>query len=121
MPATVTPTSYLAGCKAVTSNSDGSADPGDFANSTEYFCIPLATLTGAVSDDIRPSLGDIRKIMLALETAVYDAYQAIATADRPTKWLNNRSSSVSDSADVITRNFNNQFFTEVSGEEVAAE
>lgn len=121
MAINVVPTSYLAGCKAVTSNSDGSADPADFANSTEYFCIPLSTLTGAISADIHPSTGNISKILFALETAIHDAREAITSADRPTKWLNNRSQNFNSAGDVITRTFVNQFLTEVSGEEVAAE
>ena len=121
MPATVTPTSYLAGLRLVTSNSDGSADPADFANSTQYLCIPMSSLPELTSVEANPSTGDFRKIMFAIEDAVYTAYIAIAAADRPTKWLNSRSSSVSDSSDVLTRNFTNQFTTTTKGEEVASE
>jgi len=121
--ANITPTSYLAGCKTFTAASDGAytATAGTFANNAEYFCIPLSTLTGAVSNDIRPSLGDIRKIMFAFETAIYDAYDAIAVADRPTRWINSRSQSFSSDGLNITRNFNHQITTAVSGEEVIDE
>ena len=121
MAINVVPTSYLAGCKSVTSDGSGAAAGASFANSTQYFCIPLATLTGAVSDDIHPSTGDIRRILLAFETAIYDAREAITSADRPVKWLNSRSNSFNTAGDVITRTLVNQFLTEVSGEEVAAE
>lgn len=119
--ATVTPTSYLAGLKLVTSESDGSAVASAFANSTQYLCIPMSSLPELTGTEANPTTGDFRKIQFAIEAAVYDAYQAIPSADRPTKWLCNRSSSVSDASDIITRNFTNQFNTETSGEEVADE
>jgi len=119
--ATTTPTSYLAGLKLVTSNSDGSADPADFANSTQYLCIPMSSLPELTAVEANPSTGDIRKIMFAFETAIYDAYDAIATADRPTRWINSRSQSFSSDGLNITRNFNHQITTAVSGEEVIDE
>lgn len=121
MPANTIPTSYLAGCKSVTSDGSGALAGASLANATQYFCIPLATLTGAISADIHPTTGDIRKIIFALETALYNAYLAIAVADRPAKWDCNRSSNFNDATDVVTRVFVNQFSTETSGEEVAAE
>jgi hypothetical protein len=121
MPINIVPTSYLAGCRSVTSDGAGALASAALANSTEYLCIPLATLTGAVSDDIHPTTGDIRKIMFALETAVYDAAQVLAAADRPTKWTLARSQSFNSSGATITRNFIHQFNTEVAGEEVADE
>lgn len=119
--ATTTPTSYLAGLKLVTSNSDGSADPADFANSTQYLCIPMSSLPELDGTEANPSSGDFRKIMFAIEDAVYNAYQAIASADRPAKWINTRSSSISDSTDITTRNFVNQFYTTATGEDVSNE
>lgn len=121
MPANIIPTTYLAGCKAPTSDGSGALAGGSLANSTQYLCIPLATLTGAVTGDIDPATGDIRKIMFALETALYDAYQAVTSADRPAKWTCNRSSNYNDATDIVTRVFVNQFSTETSGEEVADE
>lgn len=121
MPATTTPTSYLAGLKLVTSDGSGAAANGSFANSTQYLCIPMSSLPQLTGTEANPSTGDFRKIMFAIEDAVYDSYQAVASADRPTKWVNNRSSSISDSSDITTRNFTNQFSTEATGEEVAAE
>lgn len=118
---TTTPTSYLAGLKLVTSDGAGAAASSSFANSTQYLCIPMSTLPQLTGTEANPSTGDIRKIMFAFEEAVYNAYQAIAVADRPARWLCNRSSSISDVLDVITRNFQNQFSTESSGEEVIAE
>lgn len=119
--ATVTPTSYLAGLKLVTSDGSGAAANGSFANSTQYLCIPMSSLPELTGTEANPTTGDFRKIQFAIEAAVYNAYQAIASADRPTKWLCSRSSSVSDASDIITRNFTNQFNTETSGEEVADE
>lgn len=117
--ATITPTSYLAGLKLVTSNSDGSADPGDFANSLQYLCIPMSSLPELDGTEANPSSGDIRKIMFAFETAIYNAYEAVA--DHPTRWISSRSQSFSSTGLTITRNFNHQITTSVSGEEVVAE
>jgi len=121
MPADVTPITYLSGCNNITADGSGGAADGSFTPAEEYFCIPLSDLPGAISADIDAGTGDIRKIIFALETALYTAYQGLATEDRPTKWLCNRSSSVSDSSGILTRNFVNQFSTELSGEEVVDE
>lgn len=121
MPANIIPTTYLAGIKAPTSDGSGALAAASLDNSTQYLCIPLSTLTGAVAGDIHPTTGDIRKIMFALETAVYEACQAVTSADRSAKWTCNRSSNVNDATDIVTRVFVNQFSTETTGEEVAPE
>lgn len=118
---TLTPTSYLAGLKLVTSDGSGSAAGGSFANSTQYLCIPMSSLPELTGTEANPTTGDIRKIMFAFETAIYDAYQAIPSVDRPSRWLNSRSQSFSSDGLTITRNFNHQITTGVSGEEVVAE
>jgi hypothetical protein len=122
MPATTTPTSYLAGLKLVTSDGSGAASTGSFANATQYLCIPMSSLPELTGTEANPSTGDFRKIMFAIEDAVYASYvaqQALSTA--PTKWVCARTSSINDSSDVVTRNFVNQFFTTTTGEEVASE
>lgn len=121
MPATTTPTSYFPGLKLVTSESDGAVLAGGLANSKTYLCINLDDAPELTSVEANPSTGDMRKIVFALEAALYAAVQGIAAADRPAKWTNNRQSSVNDSDDVIARTYVNQFITEISGEEVAAE
>ena len=121
MPADIIPTTYLAGVKAPTSDGSGALAGGSLANSTQYLCIPLATLTGAIAADIHPTTGDIRKIMFALETAIFDAVQLVPIADRPARWTNNRSSNFNDATGIVSRVFVNQFSTETTGEEVAAE
>ena len=121
MPANIIPTTYLAGVKAPTSDGSGALAGASLANSTQDLCIPLATLTGAVAGDIDPTTGDIRKIIFALETALYAAYQAVTVADRPARWTCNRSSNINDASGIVTRVFVNQFSTETTGEEVAAE
>lgn len=121
MPANIIPTTYLAGVKAVTSDGSGALVGGSLANGTEYFCIPLATLTDAISADIHPTTGDIRKILFALNTAIFNTSQAVTFADRPAKWTCNRSSNFNDATGIVSRVFVNQFSTETTGEEVAAE
>ena len=119
--ATTIPTSYLAGLKLVTSESNGSALSASFANSTQYLCIPMSSLPELTAVEANPSSGDIRKIMFAFETAIYNAYNAIAVDNRPTRWTNSRSQSFSSDGLTITRNFNHQIVTGVSGEEVVNE
>ena len=119
--ATITPTSYLAGLKLVTSDGSGAAAGGSLANAAQYLCIPLASLPDLDGTEANPSSGDIRKIMFAFETAIYNAYEAVAEADRPTRWISSRSQSFNSTGLTITRNFNHQITTSVSGEEVVAE
>lgn len=121
MPATTTPTSYLPGLKLVTSESDGAVLAGGLANSKTYLCINLDDVPELTSVEANPATGDMRKIVFALEAALYDAMQAVDSADRPAKWTNNRQSSFNDTSGVISRTFVNQFSTTVSGVEVAAE
>lgn len=121
MPATVTPTSYFPGLKLVTSDGSGAASAASFANSKTYLCINLDDVPELTDVEANPATGDMRKIVFAIEQALYLAMQAITSADRPAKWTNNRSSSVNDSSDIVSRVFVNQFSTEIAGEEVAAE
>lgn len=118
--ATVIPTSYLAGLRLVTSDGSGAASAASFASSTQYLCIPMSSLPELTETEANPSTGDIRKIIFAFEFAIYDAWTAIASADRPTTWVSGLTSSISGSGS-ITRNFVHQIRTGISGEEVADE
>lgn len=115
-----TPTTHIAGLKLVTSDGSGAAAGGSFANSTQYLCIPMSSIPEVSAVEANPATGDIRKIVFGILDAWQAAYDAMATADRPGKWIAALSSSISGD-DIITRNFVNQFSTEVSGEEVADE
>jgi len=121
MPATTTPTSYLPGLKLVSSDGSGAASAASFANSKQYLCLLMDDIPELDPAEADPTSGDMRKIVFALEAAIYAAYQAIAAADRPAKWVSQRSSAINDADDVISRNFVNQFTTETTGEEVADE
>jgi hypothetical protein len=119
--AIIAPNSYFAGLKLVTSNSDGSADPGDFSNSVQYICIPLTSLPELTALEAHPSDGDIRKFMFAFETAAYLAYEGKAVADRPARWISSRTEGFNSGGITLTRYFNHQITTGISGEEVIAE
>ena len=78
----------------------------------------LPQLTDVEAD---PTTGDIRKLMYALSEALYQAYNAIATADRPTKMAVYRGTSTNEQTGVITRNYTFNFSLVSSGEEVVTE
>jgi hypothetical protein len=85
--------------------------------------IPLASLPETDAAEADATTGDFRKVMLAIMECVYQAYLALPTADRPTKMVVNRSSSVNDTTDVITRTYAVAFSAEaaVGGIEVIDE
>jgi len=85
--------------------------------------IPLASLPETDATEADGSTGNISKVMLALNEELYQAYIALASADRPTKMVITRNTSVNDTTGVITRTYAYSFQTEaaVGGIEVIAE
>ena len=96
------PTTHLSGYLLLTS--DGSGDISGAANSTEYVLVPLATLAGLDSDEAHGTTGSWRKIVRAFVDVFYTAYNAMPTADKPTKLTVTRGSLVG-SGDEVTRSW----------------
>ena len=83
----------------------------------DYILIDKADLPSFNSGDD----ADVRRIFYAILDGIYQGLDGITSADRPTKWIGSRSNSFNSAGDTITRTIVNQFYTEISGEEVAAE
>lgn len=120
MPATTAPNSYLPGIVKFTSASDGAAAAATFANSTNYFAIPLSAVPECAFADVDPSTGDIRDLVYGLQVALYTAYAALSTANKPTKWVPSLSTNIQASGQII-RIYANRFETTVTGEDVSSE
>ncbi len=120
MSATIAPSSFLPGIKKFTSAGDGSAAASTFGLTTNYFAIPLTALPELTFADTDPSTGDIRKIIYAMEVALFAAYTALADANKPAQWVPGTSTS-STTAGVVKRTYRNQFTTTFTGETVAPE
>jgi hypothetical protein len=120
MPATIDPQSFLPGIVKFTSEADGSADPAVFANSTDYFAVPISALPELDFTDVDPVTGDIREMLFAIAVAMYDAYMALPSADRPAKWVPS-SSTQSTALGTIRRVYGNTFTVAFTNEHVAPE
>jgi hypothetical protein len=120
MPANTAPNAYLPGIRKFTSDSGGAAASGTFGNSKDYFAIPLSAVPECVFADVDPSTGDIRDLVYGLQVALYTAYAALATADKPTKWVPSLSTNIQASGQII-RIYANRFETTVTGEDVSSE
>jgi thymidylate kinase len=77
----------------------------DWAEDGTDITIPLASLPETDATEADGSTGDFRKVMLAWMEAVYQHYNGLATADRPVKMVVNRSTSVNDTTNAITRTY----------------
>lgn len=120
MSATTAPNSYLPGIKKFTSDGSGAAAAATFANSTDYFAVPISAIPGLVFADTDPTTGDIRKILYNLAAEMFDAYTALPTADKPLKWVPGTSTQTTGSG-TIQRVYSNRFTTTFTAENVAAE
>ena len=115
--ATIDPTAYFESLLITESTAGGSIE--GVAASAPHLVIALSDIPEL--ENVEEENGDIRRIIFAFESALYDAYQAIDAVDRPSKWISQRATTLNDSTNVITRTFIHQFNTETTGEEVADE
>jgi hypothetical protein len=73
------------------------------------------------ADEADAATGDIRKVIFAICEALFQTWNATATADHPTMMNISKSTSVDVSTGVITNYYTFRFYTESSGEEVVDE
>jgi hypothetical protein len=105
-----TPTGWLTGVEykaaaaAVTANS---------------LVIPLTSLPLLASTEITGASADIRKIYIALADALYNAYDAKVSADRPQQMQASRATS--ERSGLLARSYNFIFTATITGLEVANE
>lgn len=84
--------------------------------------LPIATFTELTAAEAHTSTGDMRKIMFAICMWLHTKVNTtITAADRPTKWLLTKNTSVNDSTGVVTVTFTHQFLTTVGTQEVTTE
>lgn len=81
--------------------------------------VPLASFPELTAVEADAATGDIRKIVYALCHKFHALYNAMATADRPTKFSASSGSSIS--GDTITRSYTFTFKLEAATIEVSAE
>jgi predicted 3-demethylubiquinone-9 3-methyltransferase (glyoxalase superfamily) len=79
------------------------------------------TLTELTDAEAHATTGDIRKVIFALQEKLFAAYNATATADRPTKMTIQKSTSVNTATGVVTNVYTTVIYTGVLTQEVAAE
>lgn len=92
------------------------------AGTDKYLIIPITSIPELEVSEVQGGTGDIRRVIYALCRKFTDIYQAMALADRPTKWLTSFSTTVDGpNAGVATQHFNTRFDVNVGGFEVADE
>lgn len=83
--------------------------------------VPIASFPELTAAEADGTTGDIRKIVWAITEKLYQAYNATATADRPTKWTMSKSSSINTTTGVVTNTFVTTIQTEIATQEVGSE
>ncbi len=83
--------------------------------------VPIASFPELTAAEADAATGDIRKIVFAIIEKLYQAYNATATADRPTKWTMSKSTSVNTTTNVNTNTYSITIMTAIATQEVPAE
>jgi len=91
------------------------------SESDNYLLIPLTSIPELEEDECDEATGDIRCIAFAFSELLYQVYQAMATADRPTKWRSSRSPGTPDADGKRTAYYTNTFSVEDTETEVEDE
>ncbi len=83
--------------------------------------VPIASFPELTAAEADGTTGDIRKIVFAIIEKLYQAYNATATADRPTKWTMSKSSSVNTTTGILTNTYSITILTAIATQDVPAE
>jgi len=83
--------------------------------------IPIASLSELSAAEADDATGDIRDLMFALCEHMFTTYDALDTADKPTKMTISKSISNDVSAGTATESFTLRFVTQASSRDVIAE
>ena len=94
---------------------------GATACSATDMVIPIGTFPELTAAEIDASTGDIRKFMFAFLEKCWAVYNALATADKPTKMTMQKSASVDTATGVITNTYVFTIKTAAATQEVVAE
>lgn len=83
--------------------------------------VPIASFPQLTAEEADGTSGDIRKLLFAICDALAAKWNALDAADRPTKMVISRATSVSDATGKIKRRYSFEFDLEAVAEEVQAE
>lgn len=83
--------------------------------------VPIASFPQMTAEEADATTGDIRKVVFALADKIYEAWNATASADRPTKMLISKSTAVDPSTGVAIHSFIFRFYNVTLSEDVMDE
>ena len=92
-----------------------------WAEDATNITVPIASFPQLTAAEADGASGDIRKVLFAIMDKLLTVWDALATADKPTKMLMNRSSSVNTAGTEISHFFSIQFTNTVATQDVADE
>jgi hypothetical protein len=93
----------------------------NWAENATNITVPLASFPELTAAEADGDTGDIRKVMYAILLKVHAVYDALPTADKPTKMVMAHSSSVNTAGDTISHFFQIQFTNTVASQDVENE
>ena len=82
---------------------------------------PIASIPEMTAAEAAAADGDMRKVLFAICDKMYDVYNALETANKPTKMTIYRSTSTNDITGAVTKSYQFIFNVAVGSVEVAAE
>ncbi len=83
--------------------------------------VPIATFPELTAAEADAATGDIRKIVYAVCEKIWGWWNALATADRPTKMVLTKSSSVDATTGIVTNVYTFTFKNSITAQDVSAE
>lgn len=98
----------------------GMTDGGTTCQATDLV-IPLSTFPELTAAEVDASTGDVRKFLFAFLEKCWSVYNALLTADKPSKMTMAKSATVDTSLGVITNTYVITIKTAIATQEVVAE
>lgn len=98
----------------------GMTDGSTSCNATDMV-IPISTFPELSAAEIDSVTGDVRKFLFAFLEKCWAVYNALATADKPTKLTMSKSATVDTSTGVTTNTYVFTIKTSASSQEVVSE
>jgi len=83
--------------------------------------VPIASFPELTAAEADAATGDIRKILYAIVEKTWTWWNALLTADRPTKMTLTKSSSVDTSTGIVINVYTFTFKNSITAQDVAAE
>lgn len=83
--------------------------------------IPIGTFPELTAPEIDSVTGDVRKFLYAVCEKAWSVWNALATADRPTKMTLTKSSSVDATTGIVTNVYTYTFKNSITAQDVAPE